>query len=75
MAPKLYAYLQSGQMTGLLGGMKGAAAYEQLVNEPGTATKGMAAQSLVHLFIIASVIVGNAVFFLNKRKRRGKAVV
>lgn len=73
MAPKFFAYLSSGQMTGLLGGMKGAGDYEKLVNHPGTASKGMAAQSLVHLFIIMSVIVGNVIFFIDKRKRRKRA--
>ena len=71
MAPKVYAYLNSGQMTGMLGGMKGAADYERLVQQPGTATKGMAAQSLVHLFIILSVIAGNIIYFVEKKKSAG----
>ncbi len=70
MAPKFYAYVASGQMTGMLGGMKGAAEYELLTNRPDVATKGMAAQSLVHLFIIFSVIAGN-IIFLAGRKRKG----
>jgi len=57
-------------MTGMLGGMKGAADYEILVNQPGLAAKGMSAQSLVHLFIILSVIAGNIVFFIEKRRKR-----
>ncbi|MEE9552862.1 MAG: hypothetical protein V3W18_01090, partial [candidate division Zixibacteria bacterium] len=56
MAPRYFAYLSAGQMTGMLGGMKGAAEYEKLVGHPGSAIKGMASQSLVHLFIIFSVI-------------------
>ena len=75
MAPKFYAYLSSGQMTGMLGGMKGAADYEQLVNQPGAATQGMTAQSLVHLFIILSVIVGNIVFFIEKRKHNQRVKI
>jgi hypothetical protein len=71
MAPKFYAYVGAGQMTGLLGGMKGAAEYEALVHHPGTATSGMTAQSLVHLFIIFSVIAGNIVFFAQRKQRRG----
>jgi hypothetical protein len=70
MAPKFYAYVSAGQMTGLLGGMKGAAEYEILVERPDQATKGMAAQSLVHMFIIFSVIAGNLVFL---RQKYGKA--
>ncbi len=68
MAPKLYAYVGSGQMTGLLGGMKGAADYENLVGKKDLATKGMAAQSLVHIFIICSVIVGNIIYFTRDRR-------
>ena len=57
-------------MTGMLGGMKGASDYEKLVNKPASATKGMAAQSLVHLFIIFSVVAGNIFHFTAGRKRK-----
>ncbi len=67
-APKYYSFVSSGQMTGLLGGMKGAAEYEQLVSKPAIAMKGMGIQSLIHLLIIALVLVGNLGFFLGKRK-------
>ena len=71
-APAYFAYLNSGQLTGMLGGMKGAAEYEGLVHKPAAATMGMSAQSLVHLFIIFSVLTGNVIFFLNKRGKKGK---
>ncbi len=71
MAPAYFAYLNAGQMTGMLGGMKGAAEYEKLIGHTGTAIRGMAAQSLVHLFIIFSVIAGNIAYFAG-RKKRGK---
>ena len=74
MAPKLYAYLSAGQMTGMLGGMRGAAEYESLVNKPGSAVKGMASQSLVHLFIILSVIAGNVIFFIEKRQHKKRVI-
>ncbi len=69
-APKYYAFISSGQVTGLLGGMKGAAEYERLVKAEGMALKGMAMQSLVHLLIIALVIIGNIGFFASRRARR-----
>lgn len=75
-APKYYAYVASGQFKGLLGGMKGAAEYEQLVKldrKHSPAVKGMSAQSLVHLLIIALVILGNISFFLGK-KRKSKGI-
>ncbi len=74
MAPKLYAYVGSGQMTGLLGGMKGAAEYEQMVGKPALAVTGMGIQSLVHLLIIALIILGNLGFIMDRRLgAKGKA--
>lgn len=58
-APEYYPYLQAGQLQGLLGGMAGAAEYEQLVQAPGLATRGMDAQSLAHIFIALMIILGN----------------
>ena len=69
-APAYFAYLNSGQLTGMLGGMKGAAEYENLVHKPAAATLGMNAQSMVHLFIIFSVLAGNIIFFLDKRGKK-----
>jgi hypothetical protein len=60
-APEYYPYLQSGQLKGLLGGMAGAAEYEQLQGERGPATHGMDAQSLAHLFIAGCILAGNLV--------------
>lgn len=71
-APKYYAFVGSGQMTGLLGGMKGAAEYELLVEARGLAEKGMGMQSLVHLMIILMVIIGNIAFFAGRRSKKGK---
>ncbi len=70
MAPKLYAYVGAGQIIGLLGGMKGAAEYEILLNRRGTAFRGMDVQSLVHFLIIGLVVLGNVGYFVNKRLRR-----
>lgn len=70
-APKYYAFVASGQFKGLLGGMKGAAEYEQLVSKKGAAVTGMSAQSLVHLLIIFLVILGNISFFMGRRKSGG----
>lgn len=70
-APKYYAFVGSGQIVGLLGGMKGAAEYEMLVGKLGKAKTGMGAQSLVHLLIIALVILGNVGYFFGPKMRRG----
>jgi len=71
VAPKMYSFVNSGQMTGLLGGMKGAAEYEKMVGEEGKAIRGMDAQSMAHLAIIFLVILGNIGFFAT-RKKEGK---
>ncbi|MBU8934636.1 MAG: hypothetical protein KOO62_11620 [candidate division Zixibacteria bacterium] len=70
MAPKFYSFFGSNQIVGLLGGMKGAAEYEILINHEGSATRGMGAQSLVHLLIIALVLLGNIGFFASGKHRR-----
>jgi hypothetical protein len=68
MAPKFYSYLQSRQMVGLLGGMKGASEYEHLIGSPGMATLFMGPQSTVHLMIIFFILLGNTAYFLGGRK-------
>jgi hypothetical protein len=69
-APEYYPYLQSGQLRGLLGGMAGAAEYEKLRGEKGTATEGMDAQSLAHAFVALCIIAGNLVQW--NRRRSGQ---
>lgn len=70
MAPKFYSFLGAGQIVGLLGGMKGAAEYEILIEHKGAAFRGMDVQSLVHFLIILMVIAGNLGFFLSGRHKR-----
>ena len=67
-APQLYPYLQSGQLKGLLGGMAGAAEYEDLRYERGMASRGMDAQSLAHLFIGLCIILGNVAYWEKRRR-------
>jgi hypothetical protein len=68
-APEMYPYIQSGQLVGLLSGMKGAGEYEQLVDRPGLGVAGMVAQSSVHLMVVAFIAFANIVFFLEKRRK------
>ena len=74
MAPKYYAFIGSGQIVGLLGGMKGAAEYEILVDHPDAAFRGMDVQSLVHFLIIGFVILGNVGYFASRRQRRKESL-
>lgn len=65
-APNFYPYVQSGQLGGLLGGLKGAAEYETLIEAPGDATKGMDAQSVVHTLIVVFILLSNVVYFVTQ---------
>ena len=64
MASDAYPFLQSGQLSGLIGGLKGAAEYEQLINHRDRAFIGMDAQSITHILIVIFIIFGNISFFL-----------
>lgn len=65
--PGLRPFLQTGQLTGLIGAMKGAAEYEALLAQPGTATAGMDALSLGHMLVILLVILSNVVYWISRR--------
>jgi hypothetical protein len=70
MATDYYPYLSSGQIIGLIGGMKGAAEYERLMGIIGDARKGMDAQSLVHVIVVVLVILGNLALFMTGGLKR-----
>ncbi len=75
MAPKYYPFVQTGQVSGMMSGMKGAAEYEKLVldkgyaKELGTAETGMNSQSMIHILIIVFIILGNVGYFFARRKK------
>jgi len=58
-APKLYPFLDSGQLVGLLGGLRGAADYEKLIERPDIATSGMVALSGAHILLIVLILGAN----------------
>ncbi|HUT32093.1 MAG TPA: hypothetical protein VNE39_01320 [Planctomycetota bacterium] len=73
IAPDLYPFLQSDQLFGLLGGLRGAADYEVLIGKPDSGVGGMPAQSVAHFLIIGLILVANAHVFLRWLKRRREA--
>jgi hypothetical protein len=74
MGPEAYPYLDSGQLTGLLTGLKGAAEYEQLIGAQGLATRLMAAQSWAHVLIILLIVLGNiGAWRISRARRRSRA--
>ncbi len=78
MAPDNYPFLQTGQLVGQLGGMKGGAEYEQLIVEAGyyhksdIASKAMSAIAYSHLLIILLIILGNIGYFISKKIEQKK---
>ena len=67
IAPGLYPLLRSGQINGLIGGLRGAAEYEVLIGQPGQAVAGMDAQSATHLAIIVLVIMCNVLYLMSRK--------
>ncbi len=69
LAPGLYPFYRSGQINGLIGGLRGAAEYEGLIGQKGSAMAGMDAQSAAHFVIILLVLACNLFYFLGKRAK------
>ncbi len=70
MAPGLYPLLRSGQLNGLIGGLRGAAEYETLIGQKGSAVAGMDAQSATHIAIVILVALCNGFYFWSRRQQR-----
>jgi hypothetical protein len=69
IATDYYAFLQSGQIFGLMGGLKGAAEYEKLIGRPkDIANRAMTAVSIAHVFVILFIIIGNVAFFASRKE-------
>lgn len=69
MTPNNLPYLQSGQIKGLLGGLRPAAEYEMLLEQPGQAVAMMDAQSVSHIIILTFIALGNIAYFVTKSKK------
>lgn len=70
IAPGLYPLLRSGQINGLIGGLRGAAEYESLIGRKGRAVAGMDAQSATHAAIVVLVIICNLFYFSLRREAK-----
>jgi hypothetical protein len=73
MATNYYQYLQSGQLFGIISGLRGAAEYEILINKGTVARKGMDVQSVAHALIIVFIVLGNVAFIVERRRARRAA--
>lgn len=73
MAPEQYPLLATGQLTGMLTGMRGAAEYEKLLGAESRATRMMGGQSFAHLYLFFLIGLGNVAVvrgYLARRHRR-----
>jgi hypothetical protein len=66
-----FPFYQSGQLRGILGGLKGAADYEQMLKKPGFARKGMVSQSYVHILLLVLILLGNISYAREKATKTG----
>lgn len=71
MAPTYYPYLDSGQISGMLTGVKGAGDYEKLTGTSTVGTRATGALSLVYALLIGLIILGNVGFYVTRRLERG----
>lgn len=72
MAPELYTYLDSGQMAGMLFGIKGAAEYERLLGLRGFTTRAITPVSLSLVLLFVLIGLGNYGMYAS-RKKEGSA--
>lgn len=73
MTAQYYPYLGSGQVFGIMGGLLGAAEYEQLADNPGLAKDGMRVQLYAHMVIIVFILMGNVGFLMERRRQKREA--
>jgi hypothetical protein len=74
-ASEFYPYLQTGQFSGMLVGMKGAAEYEEMVERKldvkgrRRASEALLSLTYAHLVMIIFIIIGNIGYFIERRKK------
>jgi hypothetical protein len=77
-ASEFYQYYQTGQFSGLMIGMKGAAEYEELVEtklmlkDRRKASEALGSLTAAHLTMIAFIIIGNIGYFVRRRSGKEK---
>ena len=64
-------YLASGQLTAMVGGLRGAAEYETLLGVGESGSRGMLAQTSMHLYVILLIVIGNVLYFRSRKRGRG----
>ena len=72
-APTYYPYLDSGQIAGMLTGVKGAGDYEYLLGTSTFGTRATGALSLVYALVIGLIALGNIGYFAGRAAERRAA--
>ena len=78
MATDYLVYIQSGQIVGQMGGLRGAAEYEVMLKrdgyavEEGKAFRGMDVQSIAHILIVIFIVIGNVAYFAGGYHKKGR---
>ena len=76
-ASEFYQYYQTGQFSGLMIGMKGAAEYEELVEsrlqvrDRRKASEALGSLTAAHLTMIVFIIIGNVGYIIRRRSQGG----
>jgi len=73
VAPQYYPYLQAKQLNGIIGGLKGAAEYEMLMEHPDMAVSAMDSQSMVHALLFVAIVLANLFAFIVAMQKRNTA--
>jgi hypothetical protein len=74
-ASEFYPYLQTGQFSGMLVGMKGAAEYEEMIERTldvkarRKASEALSSLTYAHLVMIFFIVIGNLGYFIKRRKK------
>jgi hypothetical protein len=74
-ASEFYPYLQTGQFSGMLVGMKGGAEYEEMVERNlkiksrRRASEALLSLTYAHLVMILFIVIGNIGYFAKRRKK------
>lgn len=66
----IYPYYNTGQISGFLGGIKGAAELENLCGHVDAATKAMDSQSAAHALMVVFIVLGNVAYLVERRRDR-----
>jgi hypothetical protein len=74
-ASEFYPYLQTGQFSGMLVGMKGGAEYEEMVERNlkiksrRKASEALLSLTYAHLVMILFIVIGNIGYFIKRRQK------